>query len=140
LFHGQDYDVLTVENEAGTETPIAGVKGVTVTPGVSDDQFYTADSVKIADQVHYEHAVTVEIEYAFWDGTFAKEWLGGSGSSGSTWTDTTDPELFQLASYDHPSRDDSNVLSVAVDNITFPEIPLVEMSEGIHDPKPKRDG
>lgn len=130
LFHANDYGTLTMNNEAGSETVVAGIKGVTVTPAAEDSQFYTADSNKIVDQIHYEHSVNVEIEFAFWDGDFAAEWLGGSGSTATSWTDTTDPELFQLATYTHPSRDDSNEITLTVSNITFPEIPLIDMSEG----------
>lgn len=130
LFHSQDYEVLTVENEAGTETVVAGLEGLTVTPTQSVDQHYTADSVKISDQVQYEHAVNVEIETAYWDGDFAQEWLGGSGSSGASWSDTSQPELFQIATYTHGSRDGSMEINLEVENITFEEIPLVEWSQG----------
>lgn len=129
VFHGKDFDALTINDEAGTEVPVAGVHNVTVTPAAEDDQFYTADSNKIVDQIHYNHAVNVEVEYAFWDGEFAKEWLGGSGNSQSTWADTTQPELFQLASIDFGSRDESNEISITVDNIQFPEIELIAMDE-----------
>ena len=130
LFHSQDYQTLTVENEAGTETVVAGLEGLTITPTTTTDQHYTADSAKINDQVSYEHAVNVEIDTAYWDGDFAKEWLGGSGASATSWADTSDPELFQIATYTHDSRDGSMQLTAEVENITFEEIPLVEWSQG----------
>jgi hypothetical protein len=130
LFHSQDYKTLTVENEAATETVVAGLEGLTITPTTTTDQKYTADSSKIEDQISYEHAVNVEIETAYWDGDFAQEWLGGSGSSSSSWTDGSDPELFQISTYTHDSRDDSIEITAEVDNITFEEIPLVEWSQG----------
>ena len=129
-FHSQDYQVLTLETESATETVVAGLEGLTITPTTTTDQHYTADSVKINDQVSYEHAVNVEIETAYWDGDFAKEWLGGSGASSTSWADTSDPELFQIATYTHDARDGSNELTAEVENITFEEIPLVEWSQG----------
>lgn len=130
LYHANDYATLTVNNEAGTETVVAGLKGVSIIPSHEMGRFYTADSNKIVDQIQYEDEVAVEIEFAFWDGDFAAEWLGGSGSTGTSWTDTTDPELFQIASYNHPSRNDANQIDITVDNVTFGEIPLIEWEEG----------
>lgn len=129
-FHAKDYSTLTVENEAGDEVAVAGLQGVTITPNCTVDQLYTADSNKIADQVQYEFAVNVEIEFIFFDGDIAKEWLGGNGSSDSSWADDSNPELFQIADFTGESRDGSNELTCTVDNVTFEEMPLAEWSDG----------
>ena len=128
-FHSKDYQALTMETESETAVEVGGLINVTITPNVTLDQLYTADSNKIADQVQHEFAVNVEAEYVFIDGDLAKEWLGGSGSSQTSWEDTSDPQKFNL-DYEGLSRDGSNQMDCTVDGIAIPELELVNWDDG----------
>jgi hypothetical protein len=111
--------------------PIAGIQGVTIVPNVSIERLYTADSIKIEAQQQFEHAVDVGIEYALWDqdATFVQQWLGGSGSSASSMTDTTDPQKFTLDGvFDSVNGD--RTLTTQVTGITFEEMPVIDTEMG----------
>jgi len=121
---------LTVQNEADdTDTPIAGLRGVTITPAFETTELYTADSTFRDIVKQYEHNVNVEIDYVFFDISTAKQWLGGKGSTSATAsTDTSDPMLFNVERVD-PSADGSLEKTTEVQNVVFPEFPLVDGSQ-----------
>lgn len=124
-----DYTTLSLETDTGTTDYVAGIQGVTVTPSVSIEQLYTADSIKISEQKQHEFSCDVEINYSLWDPEFVKEWLGGDGSSASSLTDTSDPQKFTFnGSFDSVSGDTS--VSMTVEGITFEEPPAFDASRG----------
>lgn len=129
LYSLDDYGTLTVATDDDTDVPIGGVTDVSAVASHSIERLHTADSNKIADQLQHEFSVDVEIGFMYWDGSFAEQWLGGSGSTGTSYTDTTSPQKFTLdGTFD--SRDDSNQIDMTIEGITFEEMPLIEASNG----------
>lgn len=124
-----DYTTLDLNTSGGTTVGVAGVQEVTVVANVSMEQLYTADSIKIADQLQHEAAIEVEIGYSYWDGDVAAQWLGGDGSTATSLTDTTSPQKYELSGT-FQSRDGSNQIDATVTGITFEEMPLMDASRG----------
>jgi hypothetical protein len=120
------------ETDSDTSLPVAGITGVTIIPNVSMEQLYTGDSAKIEAQQQHEYAVDVGIEYAKWDqdASVVQQWLaGGGGSTATSWTDTNDPQKFEInAVWDSVGGD--RTLDTTVTGITFPEMPVVDSSMG----------
>jgi hypothetical protein len=126
------FTTLDLSTDGGeTTTPVAGIQGVTITPNVSIEQLYTGDSIKIEEQQQHEFAVDTSIEYAKWaeDASVVKQWLGGDGSSGTSMTDTNDPQKFQIdATWDSVGGD--RTLDATVTGITMEELPIIDGSNG----------
>lgn len=130
IYQLNDYETLDLTEASGdTATPVAGIQGVTAIPSASLESLYTGDSSKRADTFQHEFNVQVEINYAFFDGAVVEHWLGGSGSSGGSWTDTSDPQDFEITG-DFRSRDGSNALEFTITGINFPEMPILDISRG----------
>jgi len=121
---------ITVENaEDNTDLALAGLKGVTITPGFEMTQYYTADSTLWHVAKQYEHSVAVEIDYAFFNLDVAKQWLGGEGTTAATaTTDTSDPMKYKVEVVT-PSSKDAWERTVAADTVVFPEMPVVDGSQ-----------
>ena len=115
----------------GTTTPVAGIQGVTLVPNVSIEQLYTGDSIKIEEQQQHEAAVDVGIEYALWDAeaSVVQQWLGGEGSTATSWTDTNDPQKFQISAT-WGSVGGDRTLDMTVTGITFEEMPVIDTEMG----------
>lgn len=125
------FTTLDIQTSDSTSVPIAGIQGVTAVPNVSIEQLYTGDSIKMEAQQQHEAAVDVGIEYAKWDqdATFVQQWLGGDGSSSSSWTDDNNPQKFELsATWDTVGGD--RTWDFTITGITFEEFPLVDSSMG----------
>ena len=122
---------LQTEDQTQTVTPVAGIQGVTIIPAVSIERLYTADSIKISEQKQFEALVNVEIEYSLWDqdASVVQQWLGGAGSSATSWTDTTDPQKFQIVgTFDSVNGD--RTLDTTIEGITFEEMPVIDGERG----------
>ncbi len=124
--------VLTVDTQGaaavGDDDLIAGIRGITITPGYETNELYTADSAFRETVKQYEHSVAVEIDTVDFDVTMAQEWLGGDGSTATASTDTSDPQLFKIELVS-PNADGSLERTVAVEKIVFPEMPIVDGSQ-----------
>lgn len=130
LFSLQDYATLDlVEESADGATPVAGIQDVSIIPSESIETFYTADSTKVADKMSHEKVVQVDIGYSFFDGEVVKEWLGGSGTSATSWEDTSDPQRYEITGT-FMSRDGSQQIDATVTGITFEEMPIFDASRG----------
>lgn len=121
---------LNVQNaEDDSELAVAGIRGVTITPAYETTELYTADSTFRETVKQYEHNVNVEIDYVFMDLETSKQWLGGEGTTTATSsTDTSDPMLFTVERVD-PAGDGSVERTTEVENVVFPEFPLVDGSQ-----------
>jgi len=121
---------LTVtNNEDDSDIVIAGIKGVTITPGFEMTQYYTADSTLWHVAKQYEHSVSVEIDYAFFNVEAAQQWLGGEGTTSATsTTDTSDPMKFDVKRVD-PSAKGGHERTTEVTTVVFPEFPIVDGSQ-----------
>ena len=120
---------LDVETEEGTSVAIAGLQGVQITPSVSIERLYTADSIKIEAQKQQEFSVDVSIDYQKYDEEMVQQWLGGPGASGTSMADTSDPQDFEVTgTFDSVGGDVQ--LTVTVSNVTFEEFPIVQASRG----------
>jgi hypothetical protein len=127
----QNFETLDLtEADGDTATPVAGIQEVTLVTEMSMEQLYTADSIKIADQMQHEAAINVEIGFSFWDGEVAAQWLDGSGGNTATsLTDTSKPQKYEISGT-FQSRDTSQEISATVTGITFESMPLFEASRG----------
>jgi hypothetical protein len=127
-----DDATLTLETDESTPTsiPIAGLQEVEVIPSMSIDRLYTGDSVKIDTQKQHEFSVDVSIGFSKWVVDIAKQWLGGQGSSASSLTDTSDPQKFQLNTFDPVSVGGGTTINMKITGITFEEMPLFAASRG----------
>ena len=120
---------LDVETEEGNPVAIAGLQGVQITPQVSIERLYTADSIKIEAQKQQEFQVDVSIDYQLYDETAVQEWLGGPGASGTSMADDSDPQMFEVSGTFESVGGDVE-LDVTVSNVTFEEFPVVQASRG----------
>lgn len=121
--------VLSVQNEAATDVPIAGIREVTVTPAYETTELYTMDSVFRDDVKQYEHNVNVEITYAKFSLDLVQEWLGGEGATATASQDTSDPTLFAIE--DVTSTSDGTIeRTTAVNDVIIPEFPVIDGSYG----------
>jgi len=131
-YYFDSFTTLELSTEGGgTTTPVAGIQGVSIIPSVSIEQLYTGDTAKIEAQQQHEYSVDVSIEYAKWAETadVVQQWLGGDGSSAESWTDTNDPQKFQInAVWDSVGGD--RTLDATVTGITFEEMPIIDGSMG----------
>lgn len=123
-----DYTTLELAVDGGSPTtPVAGIQGVTIVPSVSIDRLMTADSGKAEAKHQYDYSVDVGIEYALWDeeASFVQQWLGGAGGTSTSWTDTGDPQEFQLeGTFDSVGGD--RTMDVTVVGMTTEEVPVVD--------------
>ena len=123
-----DFNTLTLETSGGSTDLVAGIRGVTLEAEYQTfERLYTADSTVAVTDKQAQFNVPVSIEYAFFDPTFAEEWLGGDGTSSTSQTDTSDPQEYKLTG-DFRNRDGSKKIEVTVTGITFENIPLFDAS------------
>ncbi len=123
--------VLTVDTQGasavGDDDYLAGLKGITVTATYEIKKLYTTDSTFRETAKQYEHNVNVEIDTVHFNSEFVEEWLGGDGSSATESTDTSDPQLFKIEVVSQ--TEDGLDRTVAVENIVFPEMPIIDGSQ-----------
>jgi len=120
---------LSVQNSADTTVPIAGIQEVSIVPAYEHEELYTMDSSFRDTVKRYEHNVNVEITYAKFSVEAAQEWLGGEGATATASQDDSDPALFSIEDVT-PSADDTFERTAVVENVVFPEFPVVEGSYG----------
>jgi hypothetical protein len=124
-----DDATLTLETSGATSVPIAGIQDIEVVPSVSIERLYTGDSIKIDSQQQHEFEVAVDIGFSKWDLSLADEWLGGSASTASSMTDTTDPQKYKIAST-FTEVNNGATYDLEVTGITFEEMPIIAVSRG----------
>jgi len=123
-----DFNTLELTTVGGTTDTVAGIRGVTIEAEYQTlEHLYTADSTKRVNSKQAQANVPVSIEFAFFDGEFVKEWLGGEGATGTSLTDTSDPELFELNG-NFRNDDGTKQIDVTVTDITFENIPVFDGS------------
>jgi len=127
-YHLQDFTTLELSTASGT-VPVAGIRGVTLTGNVERDNLFTADSTERDTGKQREFSVDVNIEYAKFDPSVVKEWLGGDGISGTAWGDNSDPAQFSLTfTVDATDPESGESLEVTVEEIEFDEMPIFDGS------------
>jgi hypothetical protein len=124
-----DDATLTLETSGATSVPIAGIQDIEVVPSVSIERLYTGDSIKIDSQQQHEFEVAVDIGFSKWDLSLASEWLGGPASTGTSMTDTTDPQKYKIAST-FTEVNNGATYDLEVTGITFEEMPIIAVSRG----------
>lgn len=116
------------ETDSDTSLAIAAITEVSITPSVSIEHLYTADSIKAVDRMQHSFQGDITIGHARFDGDIAKQWLAGSGGSTATSiTDTSDPQTFEVAGT-FESADGANQIDVTVTDITFESMPVFDGS------------
>lgn len=112
-----------------TSTPVAGIQNVEIVPSVSIEELYTMESIKVDAKKQHEASVSVSIGYSKWDPEVAQQWLAGSGASGTSLSDTTDPQQYELDAT-FVQVDGADQLNITIEGITFEEMPLIAASRG----------
>lgn len=129
-YFSDDFTTLDLSTPGGaTATPVAGIQNVEIVPSVSIEELYTMESIKIDAQKQHEASVSVSIGYSKWDPEVAQQWLGGSGASGTSLSDTTDPQKYELSAT-FKQVDGADELNITIEGITFEEMPLIAASRG----------
>lgn len=124
-----DFTTLDLQTSGSTSTPIAGIQSVEISGEVSLERLYTADSIKIEAQKQHEAQVSVSIGYSKFDAAIVEQWLGGSGSSANSLTDTSDPQKYQISgTFEEVSG--TNEINLTVTGISFESMPLISASRG----------
>lgn len=122
--------VLTFTDPADdSDILFAGVRDYNIGAVYEEAELYTLDSVFKEHVKRYEHDVPVEITYAKFSLEFAQQWLGGEGATATSSQDDTDPMKFDLETVT-PSADGGFERTTAVEDITFPELPLDNVTYG----------
>ncbi|UXF50623.1 hypothetical protein 7908G4C8_24 [Haloquadratum phage sp.] len=124
-----DDATLTLETSGATSVPIAGIQDIEVVPSVSIERLYTGDSIKIDSQQQHEFEVAVDIGFSKWDLSLAAEWLGEPASTGTSMTDTTDPQKYKITST-FTEVNNGATYDLEVTGITFEEMPIIAVSRG----------
>jgi len=120
---------LSIQNSADESVPIAGIQEVSIVPAYEHEELYTMDSSFRDTVKRFEHNVNVEITYAKFAPDAAQEWLGGEGATATASQDDSDPALFTIDDVT-PSSDGTFERTAVVENVVFPEFPVVEGSYG----------
>jgi len=119
---------LTVQNDSGTQTPVAGLRNVEIEAGVNMTRFTSADSIFQEDKMQSNFNVDVSIEYAKFDGAIVEEWLGGAGNTATQMEDTSRPQLFTIEGV-FEDRGAANQIDVTVEEIDFENMPIFSGGE-----------
>lgn len=139
-FFGDDIATFKVEID-GTEITAGKVKDATITAVAdhvklfSPDDSSSSDTTVTRDEVK-RREVEVEVEFTIvqFNEELAQYWLNGGGSTSTTITDTTDVAEFDVTleqnMTDHTGTTDDESLKAVVDNVEFPEMPLLDLAEG----------
>jgi hypothetical protein len=126
-YHLHDFQTLTLDtDDTDTATPVAGIRGVTVTPNISLDELYTADDTEVEELKQREFKADVEIEYAKFSPEIVKEWLGGAGASATQWGNNSDPQEFSFEFVIDSEGTDQ--LTVELGRLVFEEMPIFDGS------------
>lgn len=124
-----DYSTLDLtETDGSTSLAIAAITEVSITPSVSIEHLFTADSIKAVDRMQHSFQGDITIGHARFDGDIAKQWLDGSGGNTATsLTDTSDPQTFEVQGT-FVSADGANQIDATATDITFESMPLFDGS------------
>lgn len=123
-----DFNTLELTTVGGTTDTVAGIRGVTIKAEFGTmEHLYTADSTKRVNAKQAQANVPISIEFAFFDGEFVNEWLGGAGGTDTSLADTSDPQLFELTG-NFRNDDGSQQIDVTVTDIEFENIPIFDAS------------
>jgi len=123
-----DYETLSLTPTGGSTDTVAGIRGVTLEAEYQTlEHLYTADSTKRVNSKQAQANVPVSVEFAFFDGEFVSEWLGGESGTATSLSDTTDPAQFDLTG-NFRNDDGTKQIDVEITEITFENIPLFDAS------------
>ena len=126
-YHLRDWQELQL---SGTDdVTVAAVRNVTITANVEIDELWSADKGTVEELKQREFTCDVEIEYARFDSDVVEEWMGGDGTTSTSWADNSDPQEFELT-FEVDATDAGETLEVTVDRIVFDELPIFD---GSHD-------
>jgi len=145
-YWGDDIATFKVEID-GTEVTAGKVRDVSIRGEAEHTELFTTDSVTRDDVKRREVAVTVEMTIVEFNEELAQYWLDGTGSTSDTVNDTSDVAEFDVTveqnMTDHTGSTGDESLKAAVDNVHFPEMPLIDLAEGEfneHDLSGRGDG
>jgi hypothetical protein len=128
VYYGNDM-TLSIQTEGGTSIPVGVLKDVEVIAATEHDELYGADSTKRQTVKQREFGVDWSAGFASMDMALIQEWLGGSGSSSTSFVDTSDPQLFKIIGEVTPDGGSTNKKAV-VDNANIPDMPVISVTEG----------
>jgi len=134
-YFGGDIATFKVEINS-TEITAGAVTDVSIRGEADHTEFFDPEQVTRSDVKRSEVAVVVEMTIREFDEALAQYWLDGSGSSTSS-TVVEDSNVAEFTSItveqnmtDHTNSTGDESLKVAVDNVHFEEIPLLDLAQG----------
>ncbi len=98
-------------------------------------ELFTTASVTRDEVKRREVSIIVELEFVQFNEDIAQYWLSGDGTTTSTTlTDDTNVATFQVTiehlMTDHTGSTGDESLKAVIDNVHFPEMPLINAQEG----------
>lgn len=128
-----DEGTLTLEIDS-TELVAAEARNITIEAEAEHVRFFGPDSILQQDVKRREAGVPVDIEIAEFDEQIAQYWLGGDGTTSSSFNDSSHVAQFDLTveqnMTDHTGETGDESLKAVVTDVDFPSIPLVDGTEG----------
>jgi len=134
-YFGGDIATFKVEIDS-TEITAGAVTDVSIRGEASHTEFFDPEQVTRSDVKRSEVAVVVEMTIREFDEQLAQYWLDGSGSSTSS-TVVEDSNVAEFDSItveqnmtDHTNSAGDASLKGVVDNVHFPEMPIIDLAQG----------
>jgi len=133
-FYGDDIAEFKVEIDA-TEVTAGAVTDVSIRGEAEHDEFFDPEEVTRGEVKRREVAVVVEFTIREFNEEIAQYWLGGDGSTTSTTISNTSnvaefDVTFEQNMTDHTETSGDESLKAVVDNVHFPEMPILDMAQG----------
>lgn len=128
-FFGDDM-TLSVETDDAVSIPIGSLQNVELIATAEHIELDSADTTLREDVRKRNFGVDVTIGFAAFDIVMAQEWLSGDGTTtDGTYADSTEVRLFNITGAVSPA-DGGDDLDVVVDDVYFPNMPLMSESKG----------
>lgn len=140
LYFGDDITIATFQEADGSTSLTAGkARSGNVRAEADHVELFTTDSITRDEVKRRELVVIVELEFVEFNEDIVQYWLDGTGSTSTTINDDSavqeyDITLEQLMT-DHTGSSGDEKLKAAVTGVHFPEMPMIDFSEGEYSAK-----
>lgn len=133
-YYGDDIADFKVEINS-TELTAGAVTDVSIVGTAEHDELFDPENVTRSEVKRREVSVNVEFTVREFNEELAQYWLNGDGSTTSTTvTNTSDVAEFDVTfeqnMTDHDGSTGDESLKAVVDNVHFPEMPILDMAQG----------
>jgi hypothetical protein len=119
---------IDTEDTSPVSVPVGSLQQVQIIANAEHVELTSADTTKRDDVAKRNFGVDVTVGVAAFDMTIVEEWLGGDGSSSSSYTDDNSVALFTVAG--SVTGSDGTTHTATVDGVYFPQMPIIDAQEG----------